>query len=418
MSELLSDLRYGFRILRRQPGFTCIVVLVLALGVGANTAIFGLIQDVLLRPLSYAEPDRLVRIDGSQPGDEHANFSYPDFVDLRERARQLDGAVLMDVGDVVLTEGEQPRRLTASRVTPGYFELLGVSPVLGRAFRAEEEEYGNHRVVVLAWELFASEFGADESVVGTDVELWGEYHYTVVGVLPPGFEDAHDYVGLTPQLWRPLTVHPEHMYRSGHSYDAVLARLAPGVDLREAQGELDQIAAALEAEYPESNFERGMVARPLWESKVTTARPALLLLAGAVLLVLLTACANVTNMLLARSAAREREFAVRRSLGAGRGRLVRQILTEAALMAAAGGLVGWLLASWTHQLLAGIASRHLPRVTATPFDLGTAAFVVGLSLVAGLLCGVVPALHALRADGAALRQGSGIVASGVVRRPS
>ena len=392
MSSLAADLRFAFRLFSKQPGFSLLVILVLGLGIGANTAIFGLVRDVLLRPLPYPEPERLVRISGTNRGGT-GPLSYPDFLDLRERQRVFSRIALIDRGDPILTGGGEPVKLTGIRVSPAYLSVLGVAPHLGRFFTPEEEQYGRHRTAVISHALWRERFGGRADIAGLQITLWGSYDYVVVGVLPPGFEDADVYYGEAPQIWRPLAVHPERHHRDGRSYDGAIARLAPGVTLPQAQDDLDRIARRLQREYPEESFGQGFVVQGLREATVGDVRGALATLSVAVALVLLIACSNVANMLLARSADRGREIAVRVSLGAGSGQLVRQLLTESLLLALAAGGCGWLFAAWTADALAAVAADQLPRFQTLAIDGGLFAFTAGLSLLAAVLCGLAPALQ-------------------------
>ena len=229
MSMFAADLRFALRLFLKQPGFSLLIVLVLGLGIGANTAIFGLVKEVLLRPLPFPEPDRLVRVSGTNRNGT-GPLSYPDFLDLRARNRVFSNVALIDRGDPILTGGGEPVKLVGTRVSPAYLSVLGVAPAHGRFFIPEEEEYGQHRVAVISHALWQERFGGDPNVAGREITLWGSYTYVVAGVMPPGFEDADVYYGDLPQIWRPLAVHPERRFRDGRSYDGAIARLAPGDD--------------------------------------------------------------------------------------------------------------------------------------------------------------------------------------------
>ncbi len=394
----MGDLRYAARLILKRPGFSLLIVLILGLGIGANTAVFGLVREILLRPLPFEEPERLVRVSGSRPSRTGGPLSYPDFLDLRERNRVFSELALVDRSDPVLTDRGEPIKLVGSRVSPSYLIALGVEPELGRFFLPAEEEFGRHRVAVLSHALWQSRFAADPGIVGRTIELWGTYTYTVVGVMPPDFEDTETYFDLRPQIWRPLSVQPEHYYRDGRSYDSAVARLAPGVTLAQARDDLDRIARELQKEYPEENFEEEFQVESLLDATVGDVRPALSTLTIAVALVLLIACANVANMLLARSAGRQRELAVRSSLGASTVRLIRQLLVEGLVLAAIAGVAGLTLTAWTAELLVKVAAEHLPRLGGLPIDGGMLAFAGALVLATTLACGIVPALRSARGD--------------------
>ncbi len=413
MSSFVADLRFAFRLFLKQPGFSLLVILVLGLGIGANTAIFALVKEVLLRPLPYAEPERLVRVSGTNRNGT-GPLSYPDFLDLRERNRVFSGVALIDAGDPILTGGGEPIQLIGSRVSPAYLSVLGGTPALGRFFSAGEEEYGRHRVAVISHGLWRERFGGDTGIAGREITLWGSYTYVVAGVLPPDFEDAGITQGRPPQIWRPLAVHPERHFRDGRSYDGMIARLAPGVTLAQAQDDLDRIARELEQEYPGESFGQGFVVRGLHEAIVGDIQPALVTLSVAVALVLLIACSNVANMLLARSAGRGREIAVRASLGASTGQLIRQLLTESLVLAVAAGTFGWLLAVWTSDLLALLAAEQLPRLQTLSLDGGLFVFTAVVSLATALICGLAPALQHAR-GGPLMGQGTR-ASAGTVRR--
>ncbi|HEV8702061.1 MAG TPA: ABC transporter permease [Candidatus Polarisedimenticolia bacterium] len=392
MDTLIQDLRYGSRTLLKAPGFTVLAVLTLAIGIGANTALFSVVNGVLLRPLPYPDPERLVMVHGTDVprGNESANVSPPDVVDFRTQSRSFEGIAALSQGDIVLTGRGEPVRLAVMIATANVFGVLGARPLVGRFFLPEEEQPGRHRVAVLGHRFWTRRFGADPGIVGRTLTLAG-HPYTVVGVLPAGFilPDAD------PDLWRPVPIDPES--RGGHWLNAI-GRLRPGVSLEQAQVEMDTITRRLEQQHPDTNTGRHTRLEPLKDAVVRDARAALYALFGAVGFVLLIACANVANLILVRASGRRREIAVRAALGAGRLRIVRQLLTESLLLFLCGGLAGTLLALWGTDLVVALASESLPRSGEIVMDLSVLAFSLALSTVAGILFGLAPALQHSRVD--------------------
>lgn len=402
MSVLLAETRHALRSLRRAPGLCLVVLGTLALGVGANVALFTLVQGVLLRPLPYPEPDRLVRVyeNDRLRGTTREGASAPDYLDLAAGLRSLALLGAREGADRTLGGADEPLRLTSARVTAGWLGALGVRPRLGRLFTAGEERPGHDRVVLLGEELWRTRFGADPSVVGTEVRLDGEPR-TVVGVLPssaapPGFPE---------QIWEPLAIDPAQSFRGRHTL-RLLGRLAPGVGLEQAQAELSAVMARLEKIYPDDNLGRGAWVSPLHEEVVGEVRAALLALMAAVGVVLLLACANVAHLLLARGLLRERDLAVRASLGASAFRLFRLLLFESLLLGTAGGLLGVAVAMAGVRLLKGLAPTDLPRLAEVQVDGGVLLFALALSLLTALVFGLLPAARGARREAtAALRTG-------------
>jgi putative ABC transport system permease protein len=388
---MLHDLRYALRQLAKQPAFTAVVVLILGLAIGGNTAIFGAVRAVLLRPLAFPNADRLVRV---VPAPTEAagtavvleTASPPDFVDWRNDNHVFSELAAMNEGGFALT-GEGPaEQIGGTSVTGGFFSVMGVRPLLGRGFTPDDDAVDGPRVAVLGYTLWQRRFGGDEAVVGHTARFDGEA-YTIVGVMPPGFA----YPGNS-EVWLPLrfTVHDLTTQRGAHYLD-VIGRLKVGVTMAAAGADVRQIAARLAAAYPRTND--GSTARivSLRDALVGDVRPALMILLGAVGLVLLVACANVASLMLVRGLARQRELAIRTAMGASRARLVRALLVESLLLATVGGLVGVLLAVWGTSLIAHLQASGIPFLSATRVDGPVLAFAATVTLVTGLLFGVLPA---------------------------
>src|SRR5262245_35891897 len=413
---MLNDFRYALRILLKNPGFTVVATLALALGIGANTAIFSVVNTVLLRPLQLREPEQLVAIFGAfRGGIKRASVSPADFKDYRDQNQvfeQLAAAVSVS-SPVNLTGSGEPERLTSALVTANYFEALGVRPGLGRGFVSSDEHAGEIRKVILSHGFWLRRFGGDQSAVGKELVLDGK-SCTVVGVMLTDFRFPR-----LVDLWAPLPLYsPDMSSNRGAHFLRPVARLKRGVRLAQAQAEVDTISARLEAQYPDTNTAKGLRLVLLHEQIVGNIRPALWVMMGAVGFVLLIACSNVASLLLSRAASRHREIAIRSVLGAGRRRIVRLVLVESVVLSLIGGALGALLGLWGKDALLLANPSNIPRLQETRFDAGILAFAFLLSLLTGLIFGWIPALQISRFNlNASLKEGSqAAVGGGRVRR--
>jgi putative ABC transport system permease protein len=396
MTNFLQDVRYGIRMLAKSPGFTAVAVITLALGIGANTAIFSVVRAVLLKSLPYPEPDRLMSIREFQTHKGDMSVSWMNFLDWRAQNQSFERMAVTRADHAVMTGAGEPTLLRAGRVSAAFFPLLGAKPILGRSFSEEEDTAAAIPMTVLSYSLWRTRFGGDAAIVGKNVMLDDEA-YNVIGVMPPEFNffeqkiDLYTPIGLRAKI-------RQYLNRGNHQGLTALARLRPGVSLSAARAELEGIAKRLELQYPETNSGDSAVITPLYESRVSEIRPALLVLLGAVACVLLIACVNVANLLLARAAARSREFAIRASIGAGRGRIVQQLLTESVLLSLIGGFLGLLVATWAIGPLLRIAPPDIPRLGETEIDRGVFVFTLLVTFFSGILFGLAPAFQASRSD--------------------
>jgi putative ABC transport system permease protein len=411
VEELLQDVRYGLRVLRRNPGYTAAAVFTLALGIGANTAIFSVVNGVLLRPLPYGDGERLVLLRQQAPRADiqDMRFSVKEVEDYRTQSRTLAGVEEYHQMNFTLLGLEEPERVRTGVVSAGYFDMLGVRPILGRAFQAEDDKRGADAVLVLSNEFWQRKFAGDPSIVGRPFRMNDRVH-TVIGVLPPlpVYPDEND-------VYMPTSACPTRSSdqfcdsRTARMMRAV-ARLEPGVGIEEARADLGAIAAGLKSAYPDSYPEaRGYAnsVSALRDELTSAARPRLLVLLATVALVLLIACANVANLTLSRMVRREREIAVRSALGARRSRLARQVLTESALLSLAGGALGLVIASSGLSLLVAFAARFTPRANEIAIDGTVLLFTLVVSLVTGLVFGAIPVLTDKMNPMAALKGGTG-----------
>jgi putative ABC transport system permease protein len=384
---MLTDFRFALRLLRKSPGFTLVAILTLALGIGANTAIFTVFDAVLLKPLPFAKPEQLVRIYNTGPQLDDAPISPANFLDWQQQNRVFQ-EIAAYTGNVFTMLGEVPERLTGARVSAGFFNLLGVQPSLGRPFRGEEDAYGRNQVVILSHQLWQKRFGGRNDVIGQSLIL-NDKSLTIVGVMPADFTYPDPQI----QVWIPMAFSPAERVVRDTNYLSVIGRLKDGVGLEEARAQMNLLARQIAQQHPELNAGDALKLVSLTEATVGEIRPLLYVLLGAVGLVLLICCANVANLLLARAAQRQKEIAIRTAIGANQTQLVRLLLVESMLLAVIGGLLGCLLAFWGIDLLVALKPENLPRLDQVGIDWSVLLFTGGISLTTGLLFGLAPALQ-------------------------
>jgi putative ABC transport system permease protein len=392
MDNLLQDIRYGIRTLTRQPGFAATAILTLALGIGATTAIFSVVNAVVLRPMPFDAPEQIMVVTNTnlKTGARNTTISGPDFVDWRAQNRSFEAlAYFTGSGETSVTVNNASDYTTVTRVSPGYFKVFGATARAGRLFSDEEERPGGPTVAVISEAYWRRQFNADPRVIGSTI-TFRQNAYTIIGVTDLRYPARSD-------IYYPDFVAPESQNRTAHNYRGV-GRLAPGVSVQQAQAEMSNIALGLAQQYPVSNGEKGIAVVPLQEVVVGDTRQTLFVLLAAVAFVLLIACANVANLLLARAAARGRELVVRAAVGAGRLRLIRQMLTESAVLAIVAGIGGVIVARWGVTALLAFAPPDLPRLDEVSVDLSALGFALLISLAASFVFGLAPAWHVSRVD--------------------
>lgn len=407
MNGLTQDLRYALRQLRKSPGFTAVAIVTLALGIGANTAIFSVVNGVLLRPLAFKDPNQLVRLwhvppAKSFPGISTFSVSAANYLDWQKQNHVFGDMSIYTMRGFTLIGGGQPEQVDASAVSSSFFTTFGVQPMLGRVFSAEEDSPGRANVVVLSYRFWQEHFGAKRDIINRDIQMDGQ-NYLVAGVMPASFRFP-DFA----QMWTPIAwTGKERAVRGDHNY-LVIARLRPGVGVRQAQAEMDTISSRLEQLYPEDDKGWGAVVVPLHADLVGDVRPALLVLLGAVAFILLIACVNVANLALAKTFSRQKEIAIRSALGASSARVLRQIMTETVLLALAAGAIGLSCAHFGVQMIMAFLADKLPRIVDVTLDGRVLVFTAMVSLLTGVIAGVLPAFRLTRADvNQALKQGLG-----------
>ncbi len=407
MLTFLQDFRYAVRQYRKNLGFTAVAVITLALGIGANTAIFSVVNGVLLRPLTFKDPGRLVRVwhvppAKSFPGMTTFSVSAANYLDWERQNHVFERMAIYSYHGFTLTGGDKPEQIDACAVTSGFFATLGIQPVLGRAFTPEEDQPGRSNVVVLSHRLWQEHFGSNPNIVGQNIAMDGG-SYLVAGVMPASFQFP-DFA----QMWTPMAWTDKERAVRGEHHSVVIARLAAGVDVKQAQAEMNTISSRLEQQYPEDDKGWGAVVVPLHDDLVSDVRPALLVLLGAVAFVLLIASVNVANLALARTFSRQKEIAIRTALGASTTRVLRQIFTESVLLALAGGALGLTYAHAGVRLIMAFLADKIPHSIEVGLDAKVLGFTAGISLFAGMLAAVLPALRLTRADvNQSLKQGLG-----------
>jgi putative ABC transport system permease protein len=396
METLISDVKHGCRLLLRNPGFTAVVILALALGIGANTAVFSVMNAVLLKPLPYADADRLVSVAGRFTGigipDDRNQISPPELMDLRKFSSSFSDITALQGASFNIRVTDTPERISGAVVSANFFRMLGMNPQLGRSFAEDEDRPGKDSVVVIGHPLWQRRFASERNVIGRSIDINGRT-FQIIGVAPQGFQFP-----TLAEMWTPLTITDAQLtpdFRGNHGLQ-VYARIKPELSLAQALTDMERVSQQImesSPQYPYKNFNFAVLIRPLLEDYVGDIRPAVVMLMGAVGLVLLIACCNVANLLMVRASARDREIGVRTALGATRNRLIRQLLTESLLLSGVGAIFGILLARTGVSAISSMGGTAFPRLAAATLDFPTLAFTVAVTLLTGLIFGVVPALQ-------------------------
>ena len=402
------DFKFALRSLLKNPGFTLLAVLVMAVGIGANTAVFSVVNTVLLKPLAYSDPNRIVTLSSLwRKSGGHGQVSAPDYHDWQRQSSAFQAMAYYQNDETAVTAGSSAEYGRVALVTPEFFRVFGIEPLLGRSFTPEEQKPGGAASVAISHSFWQSHFGGNERALGQTLRMLDKT-FTVVGVLPRGFHFPEKT-----DIWIPASTFPETDSRSAHNY-RVVGRLKPDVSLEQAQAQMTSIGTRLEQQFPSSNKNKNVAVTRMRDEMVRNVQLTLYLLLGAVALVLLIACANVANLLLAKATTRTREIAIRAAVGASRARIIRQLITESMLMALFAGIAGLILAVWGSSALVALAPADVPRLAETSIDGWVLAFTLGASLISSLLFGLAPALHASRVDlNDALKQGGGRASVGL-----
>src|SRR5882757_6530057 len=395
MNGLFQDIRFSVRQLRKSLGFTAVAMITLALGIGANTAIFSVVNGVLLRPLGFKDADRLVRVwhvppAKSFPGMTTFSVSAANYLDWERQNQVFEGMSIYSFRGFILTGSDKPEQVDACSASSGFFSTLGVQPMLGRVFTSEEDQPGRSKLVVLSHRLWQEHFGSNPAIVGQNIMLDGQ-SYLVSGVMPASFQFP-DFA----QMWTPMAWTDKERAVRGEHHSVVVARLKPGVDLKQAQAAMNTISSRLEKQYPEDNKGWGAVVVPLHDDLVSDVRPALLMLLGAVTFVLLIASVNVANLVLAKTFGRQKEIAIRTAMGASSARVFRQVLTESVLLALIGGALGLTFAHAGIRLIMAFLADKVPPTVEVGLDAKVLFFTAAISIATGILAGVLPALRLTR----------------------
>ncbi len=386
------DLKFALRSLRKNPGFTLLAVVVMALGIGANTAVFSVVNAVLLKPLAYPDPDRIVTLASLwRKSGGHGQVSAPDFHDWHDQSTAFAAMAYYNDDSTSVMAGASAEYVHGAAVAPEFFQVFAVQPVAGRLFSPEEQKPGGAGAALISYAYWQSHFGANAAALGQGVRMLGK-SFPIAGVLPPRFHFPNQS-----DIWIPAGVFPETESRGAHNY-RVVGRLKSDVSLEQAQAQMTAIGARLEQQYKDSNTGKSVAVARMRDEMVRNVKLTLYLLLGAVVLVLLIGCANVANLLLARATARTREMAIRAAVGASRGRIVRQLIVESMVLALIAGAAGLLLAKWGADVLVSLAPGDVPRLAESGIDGWVLAFTLGISVLSSLLFGLAPALQISRVD--------------------